>query len=133
MTEITPLVAKPLDLPLDEPFEISLGTKTKATNILVTVRTESGTRGYGEGSPIPAVTGETQSAALETAIAAKELVEGQPIGEYRRIIEAVRRTFPGMASATFAVETALLDAFCRERGIYCPNCTVDSLLPSRRI
>jgi L-alanine-DL-glutamate epimerase-like enolase superfamily enzyme len=117
MTEITTLVAKPLDLPLTEPFEISLGTKTKATNILVIIQTESGIRGYGEGSPIPAVTGETQGAALETAIATKEIVEGQPIGEYRRIIEEVRRTFPGMTSATFAVETALLDAFCRERDI----------------
>jgi L-alanine-DL-glutamate epimerase-like enolase superfamily enzyme len=117
MTEITTLGAKPLDLPLDAPFEISLGTKTRATNILVVVRTESGTRGYGEGSPIPAVTGETQSAALETATATRELVEGQPIGEYRRLIEEVRTTFPGMASATFAVETALLDAFCREKDI----------------
>ena len=41
---------EPLDLPLREPFEISLGTQHRATNILVTVDTESVT-GYGEGSP----------------------------------------------------------------------------------
>lgn len=117
MTSITDLTAETLDLPLAEPFEISLGTQTEAANIMVTVKTESGTCGYGEGSPIPPVTGETQSAALEVATAAGEIVEGQQISDYRRLIEDVRHTFPGMASATFAVETALLDAFCRERGI----------------
>jgi len=117
MTTITTLVAKPLDLPLTDPFEISLGTKRQATNVLVVVETESGSRGYGEGSPITTVTGETQETALEVASAAKPIVEGEPVGEYRRIVEEVRGAFPGMASATLALETALLDAFCRERGL----------------
>lgn len=117
MTAITALTAKPVDLPLSEPFEISLGTQYEAANVLVVVETTTGTHGFGEGSPIPPVTGETRDAALETASATEELLKGEPIGDYRHLIERVRSTFPGMVSATFAVETAILDAFCRERNI----------------
>ncbi|MGA9403332.1 dipeptide epimerase [Haladaptatus sp.] len=105
---------EPLDLPLSEPFEISLGAQHSATNVLVTVETETVT-GYGEGSPLTPVTGETQEAALATARAATELLEGKSLADYRSLIGEVRSTFPGMVSALFAVETAILDAYCRER------------------
>ncbi|MFB6221082.1 MAG: dipeptide epimerase, partial [Halolamina sp.] len=117
MSRITDLTAEPLDLPLSEPFEISLGVQHEAANVLVTVETESGVTGYGEGSPIAPVTGETRDAALATARAAADVVEGRSVAAYRRVVADLRSTFPGMASAMFAVETAVLDAFCRERGL----------------
>jgi L-alanine-DL-glutamate epimerase-like enolase superfamily enzyme len=117
VTDVVAVEAEPLDLPLSEPFKISLGTRREASNVLVTVETAAGTRGYGEGSPLPPVTGETRGAALETAAAAADLLEGEPIGEYRRLVTLVRDSFPGAVSATFAVETAILDAYCRERGL----------------
>lgn len=117
MSGVVSLTAEPLDLPLSEPFEISLGVQHAAENVLVTVETESGVTGYGEGSPLPPVTGETQEAALATASAAADIVEGRPVEAYRELVDEVRSTFPGMSSATFAVETAILDAFCRERDI----------------
>lgn len=114
MSDIESLSVRPLDLPLEEPFEIALGTQHEASNLLVTVETDSGATGYGEGSPIPPVTGETQ-AAIETVRAAASMVEGRDVGNYRALVAAVRSAFPGMASALFAVETAILDAYCRER------------------
>ena len=117
MTTITGLHVEPLDLPLSEPFEISLGTQYEAANILVRVETEQGTIGLGEGSPIAPVTGETQEAALATARAFEDLLVGEELAEYRRLSRLIRSTAPGMASANFAVETAILDAFCRERDL----------------
>lgn len=117
MSEITSLSVEPLDLSLKEPFEISLGTQHEASNILVTLETESGVTGYGEGSPIPPVTGETQAAAIETVRAAVTVVEGREVSEYRGLVNDLRSAFPGMVSALFAIETAILDAFCRERKI----------------
>lgn len=108
---------RPLDLPLEEPFEIALGTQTAAENVLVTVETADGTVGYGEGSPIAPVTGETQDAALATARAAGELLQGSDIAQYRTRVRELRAAFPGAVSATFAVETALLDAYCRSRDL----------------
>lgn len=117
MSTIVDLTVEPLDLPLTEPFEISLGVQHEAANVLVTVETEEGVKGYGEGSPLAPVTGETREAAVATARAAADVVEERPIGEYRRVVTDLRNTFPGAVSATFAVETAVLDAFCRDRGI----------------
>jgi len=113
MSDIISVSAEPLDLPLTEPFEIALGTQHEASNVLVTVETADGVTGYGEGSPIPPVTGETQAAAIETVRTAGELIEGRPVEAYRELISKVRSTFPGMVSALFAVETAILDAYCR--------------------
>ena len=117
MSRIVSLTAEPLDLPLSEPFEISLGVQHEAANVLVTVETEAGTVGYGEGSPIAPVTGETREAALATAREAAEIVERRPVGNYRQLVTELRQTFPGAVSANLAVETAVLDAFCREEGI----------------
>lgn len=117
MSEIVSVSVRGLDLPLAEPFEISLGTQHEASNLLVTVETAAGTTGYGEGSPIPPVTGETQTAAIETARKAGELLDGQPIEAYRDLVNDVRSAFPGMVSALFAVETAIVDAYCREQSI----------------
>lgn len=117
MSEIVDVSVEPLDLSLSEPFEISLGTQHEASNVLVTVETEDGTVGYGEGSPLPPVTGETQTTAAEAARAMSDIVEGQLAGDYRSAIREIRSTFPKTPSATFAVETAILDAYCREREI----------------
>lgn len=117
MSGIVELTAEPLDLPLHEPFEISLGVQREATNVLVTVETDHGVIGYGEGSPIAPVTGETRDAALATAQAAADIVEGRQVSDYRQLVTKIRNTFPGAVSANYAVETAILDAFCRERGI----------------
>ena len=111
------LTVEPLDLPLREPFEISLGTQHEAHNVLVSVETDDGTAGYGEGSPLAPVTGETRDAALATARAAGEFLGDEPVADYRRLAAELRAAFPGMVSALFAVETALLDAYCRGRGL----------------
>lgn len=115
MTRIEQVTVEALDLPLKQPFEIALGTQHAASNILVQVETETGTVGYGDASPLPPVTGETQGAALETARSAATIAEGANLLNYRSLIEQLRQTFPGMVSALFAIETAILDAYCRER------------------
>jgi L-alanine-DL-glutamate epimerase-like enolase superfamily enzyme len=107
----------PLDLALEEPFKISLGTQTVAENVLVALETEDGTVGYGEGSPIAPVTGETQAGTVATARAAAGLLEGEDLADHRVRVREVRETFPGAVSATLAIETALLDAYCRVRGL----------------
>jgi L-alanine-DL-glutamate epimerase-like enolase superfamily enzyme len=108
---------EPLDLPLREPFEIAIGRQESAGNVLVRVETDSGTVGVGEGSPHPPVTGETRGAALDTCRAAARLLEGRDLRNYRALGHDLRRTFPASSSSVFAVETALLDAYCRERGL----------------
>lgn len=117
MTAIEQVTVDAVARRLSEPFEISLGVRESARNLVVTVRTESGIHGYGEGSPLPPVTGETQPAAVAIAESAAEIVEGREVRDYRGLVSDVRNAFPGAVSATVAVETAILDAYCREQGI----------------
>ena len=114
-TRIADVRTDPLNLELEAPFEIALGTRREAKNLLVRVETEAGVVGYGEGSPLPPVTGETQSAAVATAREAAEVLVGRDLADYRTRCRDLREAFPGMNSALFALETAVLDAYCRER------------------
>lgn len=115
MTRIRSVSVSPLDLELREPFEIALGIQNTAPNLLVRVETEIGVVGLGEGSPLPPVTGETQASAIAIARTAADSLEGRDLSMYRSIVEELRTTFPGNNSALFALETALIDAYCRER------------------
>jgi len=117
MTRIDRVSVEPLDHELREPFEISLGTREKARNLVVTVETDSGVVGHGEGSPLPPVTGETQAAAVATARSVTSLLEGASLADYRELVSDLRAAEPGGVSALFAAETALLDAYCRDRNI----------------
>lgn len=117
MTQIIDVSVDALNLPLKEPFEIALGTQYEAPNVLVTVETASGAVGYGEGSPDHYVTGETQGATLDTARAAVELLEGRDVANYRAIVDDLHATFPGAVSTLLALETAVVDVYCRERSM----------------
>jgi L-alanine-DL-glutamate epimerase-like enolase superfamily enzyme len=117
VSRITDVSVEALNLPLKEPFEIALGTQYEAPNVLVTVETADGVVGYGEGSPDHYVTGETQGATLDTARTAADLLEGRDVADYRALVEDLHATFPGAVSALFALETAVLDAYCRARSM----------------
>lgn len=49
-----------LNVPLKEPFVISLGSFFDATNLLVRIHTDNGLVGTGECSPLVFIVGETQ-------------------------------------------------------------------------
>ncbi|MFD1632133.1 dipeptide epimerase (plasmid) [Haloplanus ruber] len=114
MSDVVAVTVDAFDHPLAEPFEISLGTQREASSVLVTVETEAGVTGHGEGSPLPPVTGETQAAAVETVRGVAGLIKGRDVADYRELVSDVRAAVPGAVSALFAVETAILDAYCRE-------------------
>ena len=117
MTAIDTVTAEPVDLLLDSPFEISLGEHTVAENVLVTVETESGVRGYGEASPNQAVTGETQETVLAAVDSVGGLLAGRPVADYRALVSELRRSVGGAPTGLAAVETALVDCYCRTREI----------------
>lgn len=117
MSEITAVSVQPVDIPLDKPFEIALGTQSEAKNLFIRVQTADGAVGIGEAAPHPAVTGATRAAALAQARETSDLVIGRKSGNYRSLIDELRTNFPGMVSSNLAIEMAVLDAHCRERGI----------------
>ncbi len=114
MSQIVTVETHRYDLPLKKPFEISLGVKRSASNVLVTVRTADGVIGHGEGAPIAPITGETQESTMAIIDEMSSLVEGKDVAEFRSISSSLASTFPSVPSARLAVETAIVDACCRE-------------------
>lgn len=107
-----------LDIPLHVPFGISGGAQPAANNVLVSVELADGTRGLGEGAPLPPYNGETQTGTFQALTLAREWVVGTDARRWRETGALLgARLEPPCGAAICAFETALLDALCRHDGI----------------
>jgi L-alanine-DL-glutamate epimerase-like enolase superfamily enzyme len=113
-TTIRRLSVALLDIPLHAPFGIAGGAQAVAHNLLVKLELADGTPGYGEAAPFPAYNGETQADTHAALLAARPLLEGADVREWRQIAAALPAT-PGAARC--ALETALLDALTRRAAL----------------
>jgi len=92
----------PLEIPLEEPFVISLGTITHARNLLVEIMTDGGLKGQGECSPYSFINGEM----LEGQLALAPLLARLWIGKDCREIEARMGELDGLLSGNYALKSA---------------------------
>lgn len=104
------------DVELTEPFGIATGAQVLAQNVLLEVELESGQRGLGEAAPFPAVNGETQADALAALTAVQDELVGYAALDASELSAASLARLESAPSALAALEMALLDAACRERG-----------------
>ena len=74
--KITDIKVQTVDVPLIEPFRISLGVITHSQSAIVAVETDEGLVGYGEGAPGILITGEN----LPGTVASIELMKKNLIG-----------------------------------------------------
>jgi len=107
---------EPWDVELLEPFGIATGAQLVANNVLCEVELDSGTRGLGEAAPFPAVNGETQADALAALQAVAPQLVGYEASDAGALPATSRQRLEQAPSALAALEMALLDAWCRERG-----------------
>ena len=112
-----------LHIPLVEAFRHSAHARRACDSVVVRVRDERGTEGFGEGVPRPYVTGETADSMIDhlgrlwTAAVDRELPEPADATG----LEAVEKWLPGIAIDTAladnatraALETAVLDCLLR--------------------
>lgn len=116
MPTIESIAVEELSTPLSSPFVISLGEQHELANVVLAVELADGTRGFGEAAPVPHITGETQGTALAACRAARELLVGEPIADYRGHVAALRESFAAQHTARAGLEIALFDARCRSLG-----------------
>lgn len=108
---------EPINIPLDEPFRIAIGTKYSIENVLVILELEDGTIGYGEASPLEPVNGENQATALAALTSCKDFLHGKDVSDYRQISRHLRSVFWAQVTARCAVEMAMLDALTKSLDI----------------
>jgi L-alanine-DL-glutamate epimerase-like enolase superfamily enzyme len=108
---------EPINIALDEPFTISIGTKYSIENALITVVLDNGIEGYGEAAPLEPVNGENQATVLATLNSCHNFLIGKDISEYLSISKNIKSVFWAQVTARCAIEMALLDAFTKSLNI----------------
>jgi L-alanine-DL-glutamate epimerase-like enolase superfamily enzyme len=97
------------DLPLHEPFKIAIAEMRESLNVLVCLHTNQGIVGWGEASPFPAITGDTQATSIAVAKDIAELITGQDALNYVKILSAIHSLVPHNSSIKAAFDMALFD------------------------
>lgn len=109
--------ARALDIPMKKAFGIAGGAQEVARNVLVRVELAGGDGacvvGWGEAAPLPAFNGETQASVL-AALADPSPFLGADATDWR--VAAERASTLPSAAARCALETGILDGWCRANG-----------------
>lgn len=112
-TKIVSIEFEPLNIPLIEPFIISIGRTDVVRNVLVTLKLENGVIGYGESAPMESINGENQQTVLTTLQTCAELLTGQDALQWRSLSKKLAGVFWAQAAARCGLEMALLDAVAK--------------------
>lgn len=111
--KITRITARKVEVPLEKPFVVSLGTITTCETVFVKIETDAGLTGYGEGAGLSFVTGET----IDTVLNAVRLFEPMLLGLDPYAIEYIHRKMDELivrnGSAKAAIDLALYDLMAK--------------------
>ena len=102
-----------MDIPLLEPFVISLETITHANNLLVCITAEDGQQGFGECSPYRRIAGETQESGYAVAPLLAKVLIGMDALAVHPAVGAMDRAIAGNRCIKSAFDLALHDLAAR--------------------
>jgi L-alanine-DL-glutamate epimerase-like enolase superfamily enzyme len=118
---IVALAARPLSVPLREPFVIATGRMDATCAALVTVVLEDDTgrraQGLGEAAALPPVTHEDQPDLLRGVAAAREVLAGETLSNLRAAEALLAALLPEGPVARAGIASALADAWARLAGL----------------
>ncbi|WP_293298019.1 mandelate racemase/muconate lactonizing enzyme family protein [Pedobacter sp. UBA4863] len=92
-----------------EPFAIATGTMTVAPNVLIKINTETGIYGWGECSPFPVITGETQDTCIVVAKDFAKLLKGKNALDIDGNLAILNSAIAGNSTIKSAFDMALYD------------------------
>jgi len=116
MRRIQRILARPINLPLREPFETAQRRATSSPTVIIELHAGE-IVGLGEATPVRYVTGEDVKSVIADVAAANEALEGARLTEYRLSARKLAEALPHGRSARAGVEMALLDAVCKDLGV----------------
>lgn len=99
-------------------FVTALRSTSVVDSVLVEVRADDGTVGWGEATPVTAVTGETLDSVERTlTVSLAGAVVGVDADDLDAALDALHRHAPGDPSARAGLDLALHDLAARRRGV----------------
>ncbi|MDA8055536.1 MAG: dipeptide epimerase [Thermoplasmatales archaeon] len=109
-----------LNVPLTEPFKISLGTVYDYSGTILEL--DSGNEsGFGEGSTIQEITGEVPAAVYETVLQILKQLKGNRYLGVEEFLEDVYKSVYSSPTAKNAVDMAVHDLITKSIGIHLTN------------
>jgi L-Ala-D/L-Glu epimerase len=105
------------DIPLKQPFRISLGVSYAANDVLVRIVTDSGLVGLGESCPFPPITGDTQDTNLLMARSIREMIKGKDPLAVDSLLGEIGHIVYSNPSIVAAFDMALMDILGKAAGI----------------
>lgn len=115
--KITDLKIQTVEIPLLEPFHIALGVITHARSAVVTVETDEGLKGYGEGAPGTLVTGENLPGTVAGIEIMKPFLVGLDPTDLEAVYWAMNRSQAHAPSSKTAVDIACHDLLGQKAGL----------------
>jgi L-alanine-DL-glutamate epimerase-like enolase superfamily enzyme len=105
----------PVDVPLTDPFVVATGARVLAENVFIRITLSGGAHGYGEAAPFPEVGGENRPSCMNALSRLCGMILHRPVDRFSDIAEEMRVLAPNQPAARCALETAMIDAYCRVR------------------
>lgn len=106
-----------IEIPLKEPFVISLGPVYAANNVIVSIHTSIGIIGWGECSPFMSINGESADTAMVVGNYFKELWVGKEALNIKDRIKELNALIYGNNSIKSAFDMALYDVASQNAGL----------------
>ena len=107
----------PVDVPITDPFVVATGARLTAENVFVRLTLAGGEQGYGEAAPFPEVGGEDRASCVAALRQLAETLLQQSATDYDALGRRLARQAPTHPAARCALETAIIDAYCRTSAI----------------
>jgi o-succinylbenzoate synthase len=111
--KITRVTAREVEVPLEKPFVVSLGTISACETVYVKLETDAGLVGYGEGAGLSFVTGETNGTVLNTVRLFEPVLLGQDPYAIAHIHRKMDERIVRNSAAKAAVDLALYDLMAK--------------------
>lgn len=115
--KITGIKVKQVEVPLIEPFRISLGVITHSRSAVVAIETDEGLVGYGEGAPAILITGESLSGTADVIRAFEDELIGVDPTDLEKVYWIMDRTAAHSGCAKAAVDIACYDLLGKKAGL----------------
>lgn len=106
-----------MEVPLIEPFRISLGVITHSRSAIVSVETDEGLVGYGEGAPAILISGESLSGTNDVIKAMERELIGVDPTDLEKVYWIMDRTAAHSGSAKNAIDMACYDLLGKKAGM----------------
>lgn len=108
-TRITDINLYKYNVKLKAPFRIANHYYTHAENVLVRINTNKGIYGFGEASPAPGTTGDTQNTAFEAGKYIAKLIKNKNPLEIERRVQEINKALVNEPQIKCAFDEALYD------------------------